>query len=323
MRRWVSAIGLVLTLCAAGLEPPIPGPFEPSKNGQPQATQEQQKPSEDTRGTNQTPLIVKIAPSPDAYPETEDARQERKKKSTEDGWLLVWAKVTAIATVLLFIATAGLWVFTALLWNTTRKAVAGGESAVEAAVKAAAAASRHVEHAAKAAEAMQKLAETAAATAQSTHASVTLATNEFNLVNRAHLSIEGFTIDGTGGLPGHIILKFTLRNSGRLPATNVTMSTFNGTSHEYITPSEDAVYIARNPAWDSRVIAPGESAYCEERTPGFTFDEFADCHARELHLQLAVFMTYIDGFNKERITSKWFWYDPQLRVFRERGARQD
>lgn len=130
MSRWVSAIGLVLLLCAAESQPPAPGPKEVIPNNQPPPTEEHRKAPEDARGTEQLPFIVKIAPSPGAYPETDDVQDDRKKKASMDESLVFWAKVTGLATIGLLIATALLWIFTARLWKTTKRSVDLAEQAL-------------------------------------------------------------------------------------------------------------------------------------------------------------------------------------------------
>lgn len=103
-------------------------------------------------GTSQNPFVVKIAPSPNAQPETAAQRKERQQKASEDWWAVAFAGVAALGAVGLVFVTGGLWVYTYRLWRATLKAVEGEERAIKAALD-------HVRESARAADAMKDAAD--------------------------------------------------------------------------------------------------------------------------------------------------------------------
>ena len=71
-------------------------------------------------------------------------------------WQATIEDPVAFYTMILAIATIGLWIFTALMWRVTRRAVIGGESAAQAAVRAAQAAENSLAHARASADRQQR-----------------------------------------------------------------------------------------------------------------------------------------------------------------------
>jgi hypothetical protein len=141
---------LVGLLMGAGpSQPPPPTPLESSQEPKHQPTPTQENAAAKDRGTENAPIIVKINPSPNAYPESAEQSAARIEKASQDRWALIFGGIAAVATALLFVATTGLWVFTWKLWRTTKQAVVDGEKAIRAANDAVAAANRHADESAK------------------------------------------------------------------------------------------------------------------------------------------------------------------------------
>jgi hypothetical protein len=69
------------------LQPPSPSATELGNPPQPEATLPQHQPDSDDRGTEQSPLIVKVLPPVQADGSTQQHAQERDDKATIDWWL--------------------------------------------------------------------------------------------------------------------------------------------------------------------------------------------------------------------------------------------
>ena len=111
-------------------QPPTPTPPETRQEPKQQAAPPQKSATQENSGTESAPFVVKIAPSPDAQPESKDQRKDREEKASQDWWTLIFVGITGIATAFLFVATAALWLVTYRLWQTTSKAVADGAAAL-------------------------------------------------------------------------------------------------------------------------------------------------------------------------------------------------
>jgi hypothetical protein len=75
---------------------PAPGSAKvnhPEKDG---ASQAKQQPAVDQRGTEQSPLVVKVVPPPNAQIDTQHRTSERDEKSPADRWLLVFTGMLVV-----------------------------------------------------------------------------------------------------------------------------------------------------------------------------------------------------------------------------------
>src|SRR5580658_9966065 len=110
-------------------QPPFPSDGITSHEPQPHASETDQQAGHEVSGTERNPFVVKIAPSPEAQPETPEQRQEHLTKTSEDWWAVFFAAIAAVGTVLLVCVTGGLWVATYRLWRGTLRAIKGEERA--------------------------------------------------------------------------------------------------------------------------------------------------------------------------------------------------
>jgi hypothetical protein len=92
---------------AVTLQPPTPSAGARDQPPKPETTQNKEESKEDQHGTDQVPLIVKVAPSPSAYPESAEQRQASEDKTAEDRWPLRFAGYMTLFTGLLVIVGAG------------------------------------------------------------------------------------------------------------------------------------------------------------------------------------------------------------------------
>ena len=93
-------IGL-MALLAAQSQPPVPRARE-GKRDQPQSqpTATQQQSSADQRGTEQSPIVVKVQPSPKTDQETAKEKDKEQQESSDKRWTRGLAGLTALVAIL-------------------------------------------------------------------------------------------------------------------------------------------------------------------------------------------------------------------------------
>lgn len=111
---------------------PTPSSRDGSRDPQSHPQTSNQQTGDEPSGTEQKPFVVKVAPSPEAQPETPEQREARKAKATDDHLGVVFSGIAAFATVLLVFVTGGLWVATYRLYRGTLRAIKGEEKAAKA-----------------------------------------------------------------------------------------------------------------------------------------------------------------------------------------------
>lgn len=98
-------------------DPPFPASAkQESSQPQTQTPGSGQRPTNEIRGTEQSPLVVKTAPSEDAKAKAEEDAKERQNKAASDWWLIALTAMLAIATIALVLVTGG------LVWFAWRQA---------------------------------------------------------------------------------------------------------------------------------------------------------------------------------------------------------
>jgi len=112
---------------------PAPRARKDDRGPQAHAARADQEGGDQQRGSPDVPLVVKIAPSPNAYPETDAQREAHQEKASEDRWAVWFAGASAVFAGLLVVVTGGMWIYTYKLWRTTGEAVRDEKRAVEAA----------------------------------------------------------------------------------------------------------------------------------------------------------------------------------------------
>jgi len=85
---------------------PTPSSGILSSNEKPQATEDKQHPKNDQRGTEQSPLIIKVAPSPNAQDEAAQAKKEKKDQAATNRRIEITTYAIAGGTILQAIALA-------------------------------------------------------------------------------------------------------------------------------------------------------------------------------------------------------------------------
>jgi len=193
MRVFVISLAFFLVL-----QNPAPSAPRTKQPKQPQSAASQQAVNPDQRGTEQSPVIVKVVPTTKTQEEAEEDAQERKTKVSSDWWTVF------LTGTLAFIAFLQLLVYTyqAKKLRETVKSAEGQSKAME----------RHIGEAARSANAMENVA------------NVIQFGNK--AVMRAYLTVvAGTAIHQERREPGQPDLKFEarpeLRNTGNTPARNV------------------------------------------------------------------------------------------------------
>lgn len=123
---WILGYSLLVYAISYGQ---APTPTVPSNKPKSQSTSEQKKAATDQRGTEHSPLVIKILESEHANQKAANVPEERDHKAAfnwwgipTDGWLVIF--------------TCGLFVATLLLWLATRKLVKGAQDTAERQLRA-------------------------------------------------------------------------------------------------------------------------------------------------------------------------------------------
>jgi hypothetical protein len=198
MMRFIIAIVLLV----ASLQKPSPTPVKASNPKQQQSATGQQPPGNDQRGTEQSPLVIKTLESTKSQAETQKEADDRKRKTANDGWVVILTGVLAIVAI----GQLGVYLYQAIKLRETVRAAGEQSEAME----------RHINEAARSAAAMEKIANTIEAGNQA--------------VMRAYLTVTvGIAIYQERREPGQSDLKFESRpnllNTGNTPARKVQIQT--------------------------------------------------------------------------------------------------
>lgn len=119
MVKFLSIVIAISFALAVGAEsqPPAPAPAEKSKAPQGKSTKDQKRAATDQRGTDSSPLVVKVIPTKEAQPPAEGKPYKHYHESAADWWLI-------IPTWILAFVTGGLLIYNAVLASITKKSVA-------------------------------------------------------------------------------------------------------------------------------------------------------------------------------------------------------
>jgi hypothetical protein len=199
-------ISIVLLICLfprpAFSNPPSPTP--PKASHQPEANPGQQKqyPAADQRGTETSPLFIKVIPPLAIDPEPAKEYEEARDYSSAEWWLVY-------VTVGLSAITLVLAIFTGWLWNATRKM--GNDARLNSIQQA---------------NEMRTSLRIAQESADTAKASVALARQEFISTHRPMIVVRGVQFGRAMGnistLPFQ--LDFIMANVGSTPATTIEIS---------------------------------------------------------------------------------------------------
>lgn len=124
MRRLQNIIiAIILFLClativAAQSQRPSPGKGILGSNNESQTSANKQYPKNDQRGTEQSPLVIKVAPSPNTQEEADQAKKDKDEKAAANRRSEIIAIAIAFAT---FIQAIALIVTIVVMVKTTRR----------------------------------------------------------------------------------------------------------------------------------------------------------------------------------------------------------
>jgi hypothetical protein len=189
----------ILVILFSWLQTPTPTPSKTRNPKQQQSAASQQPAANDQRGTEQSPLVVKTLESAKSQIEAQKESDDRKRKTANDGWVVILTGVLAIVAI----GQLGVYLYQAIKLRETVRAAGEQSKTME----------RHIGEAARSANAMEDIA--------------TKIQEGNKAILRAYLTVTVGDIhlfqERKG--PGQIDLKFEARpnltNTGNTPARNV------------------------------------------------------------------------------------------------------
>jgi hypothetical protein len=243
------------------LQIPSPSAANPNDPAQAKPSGAEKSAEPDQRGTQESPLIVKIFPTPKTEAETRQTQEERENKSTADWWMV---RFTAI---LGFIGFLQLLAFGWQGWQLRRGVTVAGQAANEArdAIKATQASADAANTHARAAEEANRI-----------NRELLIATNRPWVVVQATIP-EGAPVVVTADQIGARI-RVRAKNIGRSPAADIHCSVelypdvvAANQKLESITLAD----IARSLPRFGRMLIP-EEEFCQTQTVHTALDEFKE-----------------------------------------------
>jgi len=148
-----------------------------------------------------------------------------------------------------------------------------------------------------------------------------IANESLRISQRANLGIEDIRFED-----GRV--KYRVRNSGHTTATEINGGVYNLGTSAHVT--HRILQLITDPF--GRVMSPGESEEHEAPLiepvregvqPLISKQNIADAIAGKIPIQIGIAHTYMDGFDNQRTSWRFFLYEPELNRFRPHGARQD
>ncbi|MBU6479196.1 MAG: hypothetical protein KGS09_01470 [Nitrospirae bacterium] len=113
---WINVILLlIIGTVYAHAKNPGPSLADTVQNPKSNATQENKQAEEDRRGTEKSPVVIKVLATPELQVTTKKSADEHRDYSSSEWWLVY-------ATLILCTATIGLMFFTLKLWGGYKKA---------------------------------------------------------------------------------------------------------------------------------------------------------------------------------------------------------
>ena len=203
--RLLAVLVLSVTVLEARSQPPTPSARKSgSSQEQPKPESAQQQPAEDPRGTDTTPLIVKVQP---ATKTDEEAQKERAKEDAEAS-AKRWTVGLGVATGLLGLFQLGAIGFQAWIASKQNEIIGKQNEIMEGQRKAADKQSEYMRDAlaesCKASEAAMKSAD--------------IADKALRLSERAHLAFGHYEIQHLEDMTKDIRISYAIINTGRTPA---------------------------------------------------------------------------------------------------------
>jgi hypothetical protein len=195
------AVGLMtLMVQAAASQPPSPSAAKVSQPKQQQGAAQGGETKPDQRGTDSTPLVVKLVGGDPTTETAEKYAQPQDKKSTTDWWTIIFGALSTIATVVIAVFTYYLYDSTNKLWNASQQQGDDTRRSLAIAERSATTAERSLEISQESADSTKAMVKTMKDTAQ----------REL----RAYIGIVDTTVINDG-------IKVTFKNGGETPAYKV------------------------------------------------------------------------------------------------------
>lgn len=295
MRYSLTALTLALFVAGAALaqsQEPSPAPANTEQKKQAHPKHEQQRASTDQRGTESSPLFIKVVPSLPVEPRSSE-HTEKPNDYASPEWGLVWVTIILAAiTAILACYTAKLWGATKALAEDAKETAARQAEDMQASLKIANISAKSTTDAAKAA---QDSADTA-------EASVKLAREEFITTHRPRLVVRRIGPHKRIGPP--IALEYTVHNIGDSEARVIAISekicladTTYPDKLPIIPPYSDSMP-------KSIHLAPSQSVTLEYKAPMALHEQLCFAYGFEVdnrhpHVPSAIFfLGYIDYVDK-------------------------
>jgi hypothetical protein len=280
MRRSIVAIALLFCTLASVVEAQSQRRPPQVRVQQPEATVTQENTKPDQRGTEQEPIIVKIAPSPksdeDRAAETAERQRitdsERKKEDSDaklveyTGELAFFTKALFLVTGALFLATTGLLIAAFFQFKDTRKTI-----------------------------------ELARDEFKLTRDEFTLARDEFLSTHRPKIIIKHVWLMSEFWPDTPIVVKIVCINGG----TTEARITEVGIQYFII---EEGRSLPVNPEWKNKqtglfVLTSGTSVALPDWSERITDQQHSAVRTRKAKFYCAGYIHYLDGANRNRTTA--------------------
>ena len=279
MHRSLAAVtALLVSVAFAQSNPPSPSASKSNKRPQSQTAKQDQPAKTDERGTEQSPLFVKVIPAQEDQQKAQTSSTKQDEKPRGNWWPPgEWSPEWAMAdfTVLLVFVTTILAIFTGGLWSAT----------VKLAKDARLSSVKQTRHTLKSLRIAKESADAATTAAN-------VAKQQFEYAHRAKVSIidAQITIDETSSA---ILASYMCHNSGEIAATNAHTLLLAG---DAVPKLEQAMVVIEDAEQNwGFVIAPNEGMRLHRKVSiSMPLEEGFD---------LAIVLSYLDGFNNRR----WTW----------------
>jgi Sec-independent protein translocase protein TatA len=201
----------LLLLIFAASQGPSPAPTKAGDVPQPNSSAPSQAANSDQRGTEQSPLVIKLLPTDKTKQESEEDAQDRQEKASSDWWIVCLTGILALVAFLQL-----------LVFGYQAKKL---RETVESAKDQSSAMERHISEAARSANAMEGVAKSLEITAEASQQAAVA--SQQSIASLRQQMRAWLTIIIGGGIPQERVknLKFDARpvilNTGLTPARNV------------------------------------------------------------------------------------------------------
>jgi hypothetical protein len=166
-------------------------------------------------------------------------------------------------------------------------------------------------------------ADAATVAANATKEATALAREEFRTTFRARIAFLSAEINRDD--VGNLRISFSLENTGQLPATKLSIYYTTSVSikeMENIPPDRSDITVNTIRQLGDRVLAKKEIYRQESLTKDFDPRAYENVLIGYSSVRVGITIAYVDGFDNERTTAKWFEWSERL-GYSERHSSQD